>query len=199
MKYFKPKSNKILILNICEVCAYFLLICGLIYYVNGVIQKYLFDPHIGITEIQRQVHEIPFPAVTICSPVVLRSGMANMKEFVRYYHHHGAIKNLSINEKNFLSAKAHSCTINMPNIFNEGTKNKTEFNVVKLLVQGSLSVNESFITCGRNNRVINCEMSRSLTDHGLCYTFNSQGYNTIFNKGVISSDFDVFKSEEKVG
>jgi hypothetical protein len=194
-KYFAPKNKKVLILNIFIVFAYILLICGLIYYVNGVLYKYLFDPYIGISESHRQVHEIPFPAVTFCSPVVLRSDLVNLKQIHRFYTPKDTT-NLTVSEQNFLFAKAQMCFRGDTSFFNKASINKSENNVVKLLKQGAPNVPETFAICGVNNRILPCFFTRSITDVGLCYTFNMQSHDVIFNDDVTSSDFDVFKGKK---
>ena len=49
--------------------------------------------------------------------------------------------------------------------------------------------------CGLGTTSYDCDKILNIvpTDKGLCYSFNMQGYNTIFNKGVLSDDFDFYR------
>lgn len=189
-KFFRPKNNKILILNLFQLFFYILSIFGLFFYVKNVLGKYFFDPDIGISESYLQVHEIPFPAITICSPVVIKNELVNLKN-ISMMHDSNIFPNLTISEQNFLFAKAQLCSINNFEFFNKVSRNRTESNVVKLLKQGAPSVMKTFDFCVINYKIVPCFFTRTITDNGLCYTFNMQSFDSIFNEGVLSSDFDI--------
>lgn len=43
--------------------------------------------------------------------------------------------------------------------------------------------------------MVECQkiFTRVLTDYGYCYTFNMNGYNTVFDEDEISPEFDSYK------
>lgn len=192
-KIFKIKKNRFKFLDFVEILGYILSFSGLIYYISRITSKYYFDPGIVIAEHQRQSHEIPLPAITICSPVVLRSNLTNLGNYYKTYKINKKIPNLSVSEKNFLAAKVQMCSYAF-NIFDEGTKNRNERSVIKLLHQGAPTVEETFPRCYAQYQLTKCNLTRSLTDLGMCYTFNMQSFNTIFMPHV-SSDFDLYKEK----
>lgn len=194
-KFFRPKNNKILILNLFQFFFYIVSIFGLFFYVKNVIQKYFFDPDIGISEGHLQVHEIPFPAITICSPIVIKNEFVDLKK-ISMMHDSKISPNLSIQEQNFLYAKAQVCSINSFEFLNKISKNKTESNVVKILKQGAPMAMKTFDFCAINHKTIPCFFIRTITDNGLCFTFNMQSFDVIFNDGILSSDFDVSRDKK---
>lgn len=73
---------------------------------------------------------------------------------------------------------------------------------MKLLDQGSPTLNETLIKCFQayTEKICTNLFRRVVTDLGMCYTFNMQSHKTIFNDGVISTDFNSYKNknEEKI-
>jgi amiloride-sensitive sodium channel len=78
-------------------------------------------------------------------------------------------------------------------VMDEICNNRSEKNVVR--VMKSFDRVDYNYNCAFRGLYVSCSKSysRSLTDYGICYTFNIQGYHTIFNDGVMSDDFDIFK------
>lgn len=192
----KKFRKKIGIAEIFSCSAYLLSICGLIFYIFGIVDKYFINPTIGLSEKFMQAKDIPFPALTICSPLVIRGNLTNLlKYYENYILNGGSIIKMSSSEQNFLAAKAQVCTLVFYKMIDEGTKNRTEYNFVKLLDQGAPSVDETFFRCSNRYSTVECNLmlSRVLTDLGMCYTFNMQSYNLIFNKGV-SNDFNSYNN-----
>lgn len=60
------------------------------------------------------------------------------------------------------------------------------------------TVNEAFEACFYDRMEVDCEkmINRVLFDTGLCYTYNIQGFNTIFRKETISKNFDSYKRKK---
>lgn len=194
----KSKFLKNSILYTFKLLFYIISICGLIYYVNGIFIKFFVSPNIGISENLRLASEIPFPAYTLCSPVVLKGNVASINEYFTHYKSKGYPPKLTIEQQNFIAAKAHMCSLSLPRIYDDGTKDRTERNVIEMLKKFAPTIEETFLTCSWKYKLSKCEFTRSITDLGLCYTFNMQGYDTIFKGNTISKDFDVLKEDKKV-
>lgn len=191
----RVKIPKISIVNFLRIFAYFLSLCGLIFYVRGIFVKYFIEPDMGLSEKFRQATEIPFPAITICSPLVMKSNLTNLKKFYGHYKHFGEILNLTQSEQNFLAAKSQMCTVPLYKIIQQGTKNRSEFDFVKLIDEGGPSIDETFSWCASRFIEKDCKLMfrRVLTEVGMCFTFNMQSYETLFNDGM-SSDFDSYRT-----
>lgn len=68
-------SKYLKLLFIIVLCA---LIYGLIFYISESYIKYNTNPEILVSEKFINRHEIPFPAITICPPQVVKSEFLNM-------------------------------------------------------------------------------------------------------------------------
>lgn len=79
---------------------------GLSYYAYGVYMKWNIEPDIGLTLRMRPMREIPFPAITICSPLFAREQMANFSHFYAEYTAKGGkvLPDLTPEEQNYLAA-----------------------------------------------------------------------------------------------
>lgn len=53
---------------------------GLIYYCHGLYEKWSEYPDFGIKNRWRPIREIPFPAITVCSPLFAKNNLANLNE-----------------------------------------------------------------------------------------------------------------------
>lgn len=203
MKGFKFFNNKLVFLKntflyTFKLSFYVLSIAGLIYYVNGISITFFVSPNIGISESLRLSSEIPFPAYTLCSPVVLKGNESSISEYLKHYKLVGTPPKLTVPQQNYIAAKAQLCSVSVPFIYVDGTKNRTEKNIIEVLKKRAPTIDDTFLTCSHKFKWIKCEFTRSITDVGICFTFNMQGYDTIFKENAISKDFDVFKSDKKV-
>lgn len=180
---------------ICAIYSvgYIISLCLLGFYIYSSTVKLTIDPDISLSQTSIPAIEIPFPAITICSPQNVRSGLANVTDYYETFLGN-TVKQLSVKEQNFMAAKAQVCTLAIHAGVDKGTQNRSERNVVKLLTLGSIDVNETFKRCARNYEKFECSkmMNKILTDTGICYSFNMQGHKAIFNYGI-SSDFDSYK------
>jgi len=73
----------------------------------------------------------------------------------------------------------------------------SDVNVVEVLLKSSPIFAENVNYCGLNKYMVytmDCDklFVKSVTEYGICYTFNMLGHDSVFNKGT-SSDFDTFK------
>jgi acid-sensing ion channel, other len=180
-----------MLLNLLKLICYAFSICGFIFYVNKIVDNFFFEPDIGTIEKFIAADTIPFPAITICSPMIFNN------DFDQTFHdpllHKDSLRKLSVDEQNLLQVKSLICHTNSTRMMAilELTKNRTRRDFVKLLKEKSLMIDESFYDCYDEEGHKPCSgiMERSLTDIGFCYTYNMQSYDTILNEDVISSDF----------
>lgn len=178
-------------LDFLKILAYLLPLGGLIFYVFELSSSFYSESNIGLRVKLKRSSDIPLPAVTICSPLVLYSHLANIKDFYLNAIKNHQSPNLSETEQNFLPLKSEICTPILNDRVDKYTKNRTEYNLMKLLDMGAPQINETFVVCYEGYIESKCTklLRRVLTNLGMCYTFNMQSFDTIFNEDVISSDF----------
>lgn len=90
--------------------AFFCSMLGLGYYAYGVYKKWSDEPDIEVTIRLMKMREVPYPAITICSPLFVRDGLANYsKYYAEFRGNDGKIPILSESEQNFLAAGVQAC------------------------------------------------------------------------------------------
>lgn len=172
-------------------------IAGFSFYVYGVYSKWMQAPDIGITANLKPIRDIPFPAITICAPMSIKNVHAN---FYEVYHELKFNKSsndqgISTEEQKMISAIVQSCDPNLSKLFTQQIKQSVSNDLVDYLVRGSFTTNEALHRCFLNSDLQkNCTkmFNQIITDDGVCFSHNMQGYNTIFNKNSVDSDFDIF-------
>lgn len=185
--------------------AYFLSVCGLIYYARGIFFKFFFNPNIGISENILITSEVPFPAITFCSPAIMKGNLAKLSDINSISlgvntlvdpSDKRPMQELSAEQAEFIAAKAQIC-YSFSEYFIKNLKKVLVANIPETLHKHALNIDENFPFCGSDSKVEKCPYIRSLTDNGLCYTYNSQGFEAIFNEEAISKDFKFNKDEDQ--
>ncbi|CAG9810957.1 unnamed protein product [Chironomus riparius] len=176
-------SNKSILIKIFKFFGYLLLLIGLSYQIQRLYKKLKIEPEIFSKESSIQSSQIPFPAVTVCPPTNVKNEAWN-PEFLR-------LNNLTVND--LRGASLQTC----PNHDMYMLYNDSDVNVVDVLLKSSLTVAENINHCGINKYWVDnmdCDklFIKSVTEFGICYTFNMLGHDLLFNDQV-SSDFDTFK------
>lgn len=166
------------------------------YNLIGIYEKWLIDPNITVSIRNIPAHEVPFPAVTYCTPYVLSNNIVNFTDFqVRHLLNAKDFPNYTEKEKKVLASMIASCTILSDDFDRSSFGNQSGLNVLRVLKETSSAerVVEGF--CVFEGARIQCSRLFNFvpTKQGLCYSFNMQGYNTIFNKGILAEDFDMFR------
>ncbi|KAG5680508.1 hypothetical protein PVAND_010015 [Polypedilum vanderplanki] len=168
-----------------------------IFHVHRSYEKWKIKPDIAMRKHQKFVGEIPFPALTICSPVFAKDNFVDYENLYRHYSSNleSFRNNITSKEANYLISNMQACSPGYLTISAQVFHRHTDNNTVKLLNQSSFDVDEIMASCSYNSVVSECSklFNRVLTDKGFCYTFNMQGFSTIFNADVISKDFDCYK------
>lgn len=125
-------------LKIIKYFAYLPLFCALLFYIYKISFKYFFNPDVSFTEKSIQASTIPLPAITICSPFMMKKHLANSRKFEEFQRlDYVSALNLSVSEQNFLAVKAQACSMYKWKIYEEGTQDRDNFDIVKLLDQGA--------------------------------------------------------------
>ncbi|CAG9810958.1 unnamed protein product [Chironomus riparius] len=146
-------------------------------------KKLKLEPELFSKESSIQSSQIPFPGVTVCPPFVIDK-KALEPDFLR-------LNNLT--EYHLKSVLVQTC----PDIMKYDQNGGINVDLVDVLQKVSQNITESMMRCGINDfhqDFDDCErfFHNSLTDDGLCFTFNMLGYHSMFKDGL-SSDFDIFK------
>jgi len=177
------RRNSSLITKLSRFIIYFLLVIVLGY------QVYQLHDNLKIlsTESSIQSTEIPFPGVTVCPPFVTERKTYNAEN----------LRQINITKDELGYALMSTCP--NPNI---RLKYESDVKLVDILLKISPDFEESIYECRIDEFTMffqDCEklLVKSLTDYGICYTFNMLGHDSVFNQ-EISSDFDTFK-RTKIG
>lgn len=64
---------------------------GFCFYFKGLYFKWSHKPEYVTKTIWKPIHEIPFPAFTVCSPLFARNDLANLNKFLHEFDEHGKI------------------------------------------------------------------------------------------------------------
>lgn len=173
--------------------------CGFSFYIYGAFIKLQLYPDVVLKVTQRPMNELPFPAVTVCSPVFSKLEFVSSRKFMDnsfYCMFHPK----PTNECSYILANSHWCkTPSLVGISLCCPPNET-IDIVKLLDESSINPLDLFFNefsprftddFGSYTSAL-IKYDKVLTDRGFCYTSNMQNHDVIFND-VISKDFDSYK------
>ncbi|KAG5683737.1 hypothetical protein PVAND_013002 [Polypedilum vanderplanki] len=182
------------------LCVVITSICLLFLSGYNVYFKWNIAPEIGLRVNQKSMADLPFPAITICSSVLARDNLINLTKAINSVKAGQPIM-YTPKEQNYFAANSHICIPDHMKKVNDICKNRTEFNIMKLINESSLNTGEMLKSCSFREISFDCEklFTRSITDYGYCHTFNMLDHDRIFNQDTISSDFDVFRKTNQLG
>jgi amiloride-sensitive sodium channel len=190
------------VLRLSWITAFILSISGLTFYVHGVYIKWHIEPDISTTIRQISSSEIPFPAITLCQPTLPDEIFleVNPMFFIYRVKTKQISPTLTITEQNYMAAIMQSCfPEDDVKLVQEMCPDRSETNVVKLLMNGTYG--SQFYNCEfRDSHTPHCGklLRKSLTEFGICQTYNMQSFQTIFNERVLSTDFDFYRTNSLV-
>lgn len=169
-------------------------IFGLIFYVDECYIKFKIRPEVLVNEKLVNSRTVPFPAVTICVPVIAKSEILNLTKLNEDVKQN---KMPNGSELNKLLALHHVCPDNYHELSTMAMNKSNDVDELAILDQISPGFDDIFSACFFD-KVQKCEnfFIRSLTDYGYCFTFNMLGYHSIFNDGV-DKDFDCYIQAEE--
>lgn len=87
-------------------------IAGMSYYAKGIIYKWINQPDVGHFTRSLPIRDVPFPAITICSPLTIKSEHADYEKFTRVRKANGSLDEVfSSEEQKKLSALIQACRV----------------------------------------------------------------------------------------
>jgi hypothetical protein len=137
---------------------------------------------------QISTREIPFPAVTICSPLFSTDSTLNISKVVK--------ENLKISDCKNFAANAQKCPLKVTNIVGQQCNGLYDIeSVTKSIENSSMEVTKLIKNCLWREIGVECQkiFNPIVSEGGTCYTFNMQGFGSIFNQGIISDEFKAYK------
>jgi amiloride-sensitive sodium channel len=185
------KSTK-KITKILWIISILLSICGLIYYTRISYFKLTLMPEITLSSKVTLAREIPFPALTICTSTFPRDmdTILHPDVIIRRKDDH----DLTPHEQSHFAASIQFC--GPPSLAEKVApkfRNRSETNIVKLLRNQTFY--DEIDICEFRTLKIDCSkiINQVMTGLGKCWSYNLQGFSSIFNENVISDDFDFYK------
>jgi acid-sensing ion channel, other len=172
------------------------------FYVLNIYTRYKIEPEFLYEFSQIPLQEIPFPAVTLCSPLFARNQTVNLKNFLKY-----PTKKLTAEEQNLLAANVQACAPHFGSKVHKFCPRADPRNTIKALKSKFLNIDESFNRrisyhdgCSFIWQYTQCSkiLNYVLTDYGFCFTFNLESFSTIFNTEIISNDFKCYSRSGKI-
>lgn len=171
---------------------FLLLACGLGFYIYEIVRKYQVDPPTSEEIGQVLKRNLPFPAITVCTPYFARNQTANLSKFLRDPN-----QKLSVKEQNQMAANVQACAPHLGSILSGSCSMADNAQIIDILKSRDMSVNESFQQCGVGGYEVSCikMFNYVLTDNGYCFTYNTEEFSSIFNSKIISDDFKCYSKQ----
>jgi acid-sensing ion channel, other len=172
------------------------------------------EPEMETTTNLKSIKEIPFPAVTICSPLFTKENITpNGMEFnYKFLKKNQIIKELSSDQFNYFIAnlywaspnlldhyitarKKYTNNLTVPAIYNN---HRSEVDLFPFLFESHFDVDELFFDCKFQGSTYRCSklFKKVMAVQKICYVFNLQNHRQIFNE-EISKNFDSYGRFEK--
>lgn len=171
-------------------------LCGFSYYMYSAFIKFKIEPETVMRSNNLNSTDFPVPAITLCPNVFARGDYPNFYNIYQK-HKNQEIFNISEVECRYLISNTHWCNPN----FNQEAQDicdqydMKDLNVVDAINKSSLQMQDCFFYCRKNPLLCDESIVRVFTPFGVCYTFNMQGFNTIFNTKVIHDDFKCYQKK----
>ncbi|XP_035900497.1 pickpocket protein 28-like [Anopheles stephensi] len=186
-KYFvganRTRAEKIWWATMCILSIYG---CGSL--IQTVFDKWRRDPVVvTFAEKPTPIYDIPFPAVTICPITKVKSSVLNFTAV--YKSVVDGSGNITEEEYDRFLAMIQVCDFS----FNQFLPNQHfDDNLVHVLQDMALSFDDLFLRCIWRNKYTSCEnlFAKTLTERGICYTFNGLSEDVILRKEEFHRDFD---------
>uniref|UniRef100_A0AAG5DGW4 Pickpocket n=1 Tax=Anopheles atroparvus TaxID=41427 RepID=A0AAG5DGW4_ANOAO len=158
--------------------------------IDTVYDKWLRSPVVvTFAEQPTPIHDIPFPAVTICPVTKVKSSVLNFTAVYLQIVTKHTKHNISDEDIDRFMAMSQVCDFS----FNDYVDNQTyDDNIVSVLQDMAIPSDEIFVMCYWKNKYINCTelFNPTLTESGICYTFNSLSADDLLRKEAFHTDFE---------
>ena len=164
---------------------------GLGYYVSENYIKLNVNPEILVKTRYVNSRSIPFPAITLCPPNVIKLRSLNVSKFFDDLNHE---RILDVSDRKIITAASQVCFY-YNTLLKETKKDIAvdDANIARLYTEMSPDIDDSMAKCSIGIKV-GCKQlfTQVPTCAGSCFSFNMLGYHSIFNANI-STDFDGFK------
>lgn len=137
---------------------------------------------------QVSTHKIPFPAVTICSPLFSTDSAVNISKIIE--------ENSKISDCKSYAANAQKCPLKIINVVAQQCNGLYDLeSITKSIENSSMDVKKLIRKCSWRENEVECQkiFNPIVTQNGICYSFNMMGFGSIFNRGIISDEFKSYK------
>ncbi|KXJ77447.1 hypothetical protein RP20_CCG007541 [Aedes albopictus] len=164
--------------------------------IHKVYQKWTNNPVIvTFDERPLPVWMVPFPAVTICPEAKIRANDMNFTEdFYRFINYRGSRKDLDDERIDRLLAVLQICdeffharSLKFPELY---ARTETDFDIVQIMRNISVPLIDIILFCKVNGVRCNELFSETLTDEGICFTFNGFSTYDMFRDGVLHDEYN---------
>lgn len=134
------------------------------------------------------MHELAFPAVTICSPTFSQNSSVDFSESLENAEHVTAE----------LTANAQWCDIKSTLKALNASHDKSNKNILEIMSKSQIKLNQFMSECRYRDEKADCSklFTRVLTEFGYCFAYNMQDHKAIFNE-IISKDFDDYGKQNR--
>ncbi|XP_053679171.1 pickpocket protein 28-like [Anopheles nili] len=189
-KYFvgskRTIAEKIWWISMCILSIYG---CGSL--IKTVFDKWRRDPVVvTFAEKPTPIYDIPFPAVTICPVTKAKSSQLNFTAVYQRAIHEG-LKDTDITDEEFdrFVAMLQVCDFGFSEYF---TNQSYDDNVVEMLRDLAIPFEEQFLMCTWRGHYVNCSdlFSPTLTESGVCYTFNGLSSNDLMKQEEFHRNYE---------
>ncbi|XP_040164851.1 pickpocket protein 28-like [Anopheles arabiensis] len=185
-KYFvgngRTRAEKVFWIAMCVLSIY-----GCASLIETVYDKWTRSPVVvTFAEKPTPVHDIPFPAVTICPVTKVKSKVLNFTTIYQHLVHGG---NVTDEDYDRFLAMIQVCDFSFNKYL---VKQQFDDNLVHLLQEMAPPFEELFLMCIWRGKYVNCSdlFEPTLTERGICYTFNGLGADDILRKEEYHQDFE---------
>lgn len=140
---------------------------------------------------QVSTREIPFPAVSVCQPVFTSDKAANISKILE-----DPKLNISSEDCKPFVVNTQKCPSKVSEIISSKCSDSFEGeSITKMIENSSLELSKVLVGCSWREQSIDCKkiFNPIVSDNGICYSFNMQGFGSIFNRGIISDEFKAYK------
>ncbi|XP_058826840.1 pickpocket protein 28-like [Topomyia yanbarensis] len=146
------------------------------------------------------VWTIPFPAITICPAAKIRSELMNFTE--SFYRFAYGTRNETLDQASLdeLLAVLQICDrffhSSVQNLSFDGVKSTVD--LVSVLRRLSILQNDTFMMCKMHGFSCSKMFTQTITEEGVCFTYNGFSQNDMFRKGVLHGDYEYLTETKTV-
>ncbi|CAO1326621.1 unnamed protein product [Diamesa hyperborea] len=137
------------------------------------------------------ISNYPFPAVTFCSETKFNSSVLNFTEAYHTYNNNETRGSLSEDELTKLEVVTHVCDAHLM-ASHKIVEDPKSHEITKILKEVALPFDEQIMFCRFKNVMTPCEdlLTETVTDEGICYTFNMQEASEMYEKKAVGYSSD---------